>query len=122
MGSKKAWKRKIIEACKTAGTYETQFDAVVDELAAILERRDDTEAAYLASGGMPVLEYTNKFGATNLSKNPALVLWDNLNHSALEHWRELGLTPSSYRKITGDAPKKEEKQKGLAAALAELEE
>ena len=122
MGSKKSWKRKIIEACKAAGTYETQFDAVVDELAAILERRDETEAAYLATGGQPVMEYTNKFGATNLTKNPALILWDALNHSALEHWRELGLTPSSYKKITGDAPKKEEKQKGLAAALAELEE
>lgn len=116
------WKRRIVAACKTAGTYGEQYMAVIDTLASILEKRDDTEAAYLASGGMPVLEYTNKFGATNLSKNPALVLWDNLNHSALEHWRELGLTPSSYRKITGDAPKKEEKQKGLAAALAELEE
>ena len=45
-----------------------------------------------------------------------------MNHSALEHWRALVLTPSSYKKITGDAPKKEEKQKGLAAALAELED
>ena len=116
------WKRRIVAACKTAGTYGKQYTAVIDTLAAILEKRDDAEAQYQASGSLPIIEHTNKGGATNLTKNPALTLWDSLNHSALEHWRELGLTPSSYRKITGDAPKKEEKQKGLAAALAELED
>ena len=116
------WKRRIVAACKTAGTYGEQYMAVIDTLASILEKRDDAEAQYQESGSLPIIEHTNKGGATNLTKNPALTLWDNLNHSALEHWRELGLTPSSYKKITGDAPKKEEKQKGLAAALAELEE
>ena len=64
---------------------------------------------------------SNKAGATNLTKNPLLVLWDELNKTALAYWRELGLTPSSYKKITGEGARKEEKKKGLAAALAEIE-
>ena len=69
---------------------------------------------------MSVIEYTNKGNATNMVKNPLLILWDDLNKSALAYWRELGLTPSSFRKMTGGAKEKEEKG-GLAAALASLE-
>ena len=51
-----------------------------------------------------------------MTKNPLLVLWDDLNKSALAYWRELGLTPSSYKKMTGDTVK----AGGLAAALASV--
>ena len=47
-------------------------------------------------------------------------MWDDQNKTALAYWKELGLTPSSYKKITGEAPKKSEK-KGLANILAETE-
>ena len=67
---------------------------VVETLASILEQRDKTH-----------IEYTNKGGSTNRTKNPLLVLWDDLNKSALTYWRDLGLTPSSYKKMTGDSPK-----------------
>lgn len=50
-----------------------------------------------------------------------LVLWDDLNKTALAYWRELGLTPSSYKKLTGTGAKQEESKKGLAAALASIE-
>ena len=56
-----------------------------------------------------------------MTKNPLLVLWDELNKTALAYWRELGLTPSAYKKITGEGAKKDTKAKGLAAALASLE-
>ena len=49
------------------------------------------------------------------------MLWDDLNKSALAYWRELGLTPSAYKKMTGDAVKKEKAAGGLAAALREIE-
>ena len=55
-----------------------------------------------------------------MTKNPLLVLWDDLNKTALAYWRELGLTPSSYKKMTGDAPKKEKPQ-GLVEVLSKLE-
>ena len=55
-----------------------------------------------SEGAEPVREYTNKAGATNLTKNPLLILWDDLNKSALAYWRDLGLTPSSYKKLAGE--------------------
>ena len=42
-------------------------------------------------------------------KNPLLVLWDDLNKSALAYWRDLGLTPAGLKKLNEKAmqtPKK----------------
>lgn len=64
--------------------------------------------------------HTNKAGATNPTKNPALIVWTDMNSLALQYWRELGLTPSSFKKITGDSVKKE-KGGGLADVLKNLE-
>lgn len=113
------WKKKIIEACRQAGTYQPCFDSVIDSLALILERRDDANDMFVKSGGQPIIKYTNKGGATNPAKHPALVLWDELNGSALAYWRDLGLTPSGLKRINEQAmtPKK---QGTLAKALAEL--
>ena len=116
----KQWKNLIKRQLKSLGNTETAYDSVVSTLADILEQRDTVYIEYMADGGHPACEYTNKGGATNTIKNPLLVLWDDLNKSALAYWRELGMTPSSYKKMTGDAPKKE-KVSGLAAALKNLE-
>lgn len=115
-----AWKRKIKAACESAGTYQDCFQNAIDALAEILEKRDEAENQYKQTKCRPVISHTNKYGATNLVKNPTLILWKDLNDSALAYWRELGLTPSSYKKMTGDAPRTE-KQGGLAAALASIE-
>ena len=68
-----------------------------------------------------MIEYTNKAGATNVIKNPLLVLWMDLNQSALALWRDLGLTPKGYKDITGDKQKKP-KESALAAALKSIED
>ena len=114
------WKNLIKKQLEVLGQTETAYDSVISTLADILEQRDVVYQQYIDGGCEPVREYTNKGGATNLTKNPLLVLWDDLNKSALAYWRELGLTPSSYKKMTGDAPKKE-KGGGLAEALKSLE-
>lgn len=116
----KQWKAAINKALSALGQTDKAYKAVVDTLADILEQRDRTYEHYVAAGAEPVVDYTNKGGSTNTIKNPLIVLWDDLNKSALAYWRELGLTPSSYKKITGDAPKKE-KPGGLAAALKSIE-
>ena len=118
--TKNRWKMLIFEQMDALGIRDPAYDSVVESLSAILEQRDRTFKEIRNSGGQSAVEYTNKAGATNLSKNPLLVLWDDLNKSALAYWRELGLTPSSYRKLTGDALQKE-KPSGLAAALQSLE-
>lgn len=119
--TKSQWKKRITQGCKEAGTYQPFFDEVISTLANILEQRDITAKQYKETGSLPIIKYTNKGGSTNPSKNPMLVLWDDLNKTALIYWRELGLTPSGYKKITGDKPREEETLSGLAAALASIE-
>lgn len=116
----KEWQKAINKALSGLGQTDKAYKAVIDTLSDILEQRDRTYEKYIEDGAEPVMEYTNKGGSTNTVKNPLLVLWDDLNKSALAYWRELGLTPSSYKKMTGDSPKKE-KPGGLSAALKSIE-
>ena len=114
------WIETINGQLSALGVQEPAYIPAIETLAGILEQRDKTFKEFKASGGKSVIEYTNKGGSTNMTKNPLLVLWDDLNKSALAYWRELGLTPSSYKKMTGDAPKKEKPQ-GLVEVLSKLE-
>lgn len=118
--SSKQWKNLIKRQLSALGQTEEAYNSVISTLADILEQRDTVYQEYIDGGCEPVREYTNKGGNTNLTKNPLLVLWDDLNKTALAYWRELGLTPSSYKKMTGDAPKKK-KGGGLAEALKSIE-
>ena len=119
--SKTKWKNLINKQLSALGLKDDAYSSAVDSLAAILEQRDITFQEFQDSVGKTVIENTNNGGSTNMTKNPLLVMWDDLNKTALAYWRELGMTPSSYKKLTGEGPKKEEKQKGLAAALASIE-
>lgn len=119
--TKTKWKNLILEQLCALGIHEESYNSVIESLAAILEQRDKTFKEFYDSGGKSVISYTNKGGNTNATKNPLLIMWDEQNKTALAYWRELGLTPSSYKKITGEGAKKDTKQKGLAVALAEIE-
>lgn len=112
------WVDRITRACSDAGTYRPYFDDVIETLAAILEKRDDAQAMYEKSGSQPIIRHVNKGGASNPAKNPALVLWDDLNKSALVYWRDLGLTPSGLKKLNEDALK--EKRGGFENLLSGL--
>lgn len=117
--TKEKWQKQIKEACETAGTYQQFFDAVIDSLAGIMEMRDNAAEKFEASGGNTVVAHTNKSGATNIVKNPALVVLMECNAQALSYWRELGLTSRSYKSMTGSLDIRVE-SKGFEAALAEL--
>lgn len=114
-----SWKRKIESACRDAGTYRPYFDATIRTLAEIMERRDEAADEYQRTGGRPIVKYTNKGGATNPTKNPALVLWNDLNTTALAYWRDLGLTPAGLKKID-DSAMKPQKRSALSEVLREL--
>lgn len=115
---KRKWKNKIKKACREAGTYQPYFDHAIDSLAGILEKRDEAEDCYLEGGSQPVITYTNKGGNSNPTKNPALVLWDELNKSALAYWRDLGLTPAGLKKLNEEGLK--EKQVGFNDLLKDI--
>ena len=120
MASKRKWVGVIRQQMADLGLSDPAYDPVVDTLADILMQRDRAFAEYKKSGAQIVIEHTNKAGATNTAKNPLYTTWKELNDQALSYWRELGLTPSSYKKMTGDGPKREARG-GLAAALASLD-
>ena len=105
---KAGWIEKIRAACEEAGTYQPFFDLAIEQLAQIMETKDDALRIYEESGGDPVMEYTNARGFTNLRKNPALAVIQECNQQALAYWRDLGLTPSGFKKIDGKAAKEKE--------------
>ena len=101
---KEKWIKKIKKATKEINTYKPAFEPVIAALAEILEKRDEVYENY---DGKPIVEHTNSHGETNRMKNPALMLWDDFNKTAIVYWRELGLTPSGLKKIksTDEDPK-----------------
>ena len=119
MANKVEWLEIIREATNEAGTYKPFFEPVLETLADILAKRDETEAIYKKSGGKPIIAHTNKAGATNLEQNPSLRLINDYNRDALTYWRELGLTPAGLKKINDGLTM--QKQSGLDKILADLE-
>lgn len=90
------WATKIEQSCRDAGTYQPYFGDIIGTLAGIMENRDIAQEQFEESGGLAVIEHTNQGGNTNVVKNPALVMVNDLNATALAYWRDLGLTPKGF--------------------------
>lgn len=114
------WKRRTMAACRKAGTYRPFFDAPIDTLAGILERRDKALELFEKSGGNIMVVHTNKGGNANIEQNPVLRLINDLNRDALQYWRELGLTPAGLKKLNEAALKQESKGSALEEALKSI--
>ena len=117
--TREGWKERIRASCEAAGTYRPWFDDVIDTLADILERRDQTREAFIQSGGNVVIKHTNKAGATNNEQNPYVRLINDLNRDALAYWRDLGLTPAGLKRID-EQSMKQRKRSQLAEALKDI--
>lgn len=117
---KKTWRNKIKSACEDAGTYRPCFDSIIDTLSEIMEMRDDAMDKFQKTGGNTVVSHTNKGGATNLVKHPALVVVDDLNKTALAYWRDLGLTPAGLKRINETAMKPSSGKPSLSEALKDI--
>lgn len=118
--TRKKWREAIKQASIDAGTYKPFFDAVIDTLADILEKRDKAQTEFNKSKQV-IVKHTNKAGATNFEQNPAIRLMNDLNRDALAYWKELGLTAASLKRINESAIKGEKELSPLAKALSELE-
>ena len=109
----------ISEAMKYAGTDKPQYYIARDTLADILEKRDEVQELYNKEG-KPIINHTNKAGATNLTQSPILRLLNDCNKTALTYLKELGLTPGALKKINAKEAtetKKENKLQALQAIL-----
>lgn len=108
-----SYKKKIIAQMQEAGTYKPCFDMTIDDLAFILETRDDAKKQYKASGNNPIIaEYKSRAKEKSLAKNPALIMINELTKTALEYWCCLGLTPKGLRTLGMKIDKKEENSLG----------
>ena len=117
---KAAWKKQIEDACKAVGTYRECFDAAVDTLADILERRDMARQQFEDEGSEMVVCHVNKAGAENATQNPLMRMINDLNRDALAYWRDLGLTPAGLKKLNETALKPKENVSPLEEALSRL--
>lgn len=117
----KTYRKKIISDMKKAGTYKTEYNRVIDNLAKIYADMDKAREDFIKSGGNFVVKHTNKNGSTNLAKNPFYLTIEGLQSNILAYSRELGLTPMGLKKITGDSVTETKKQSTLAVALTKLE-
>lgn len=115
-----AWKKRIKTACEAIGSYEPAYDDAIKTLAGILEKRDECEQLYKEDGSRPVIEHTNKGGGTFMERNPILRTWMDLNTQALSYWRDLGLTPAGFKRLSDGAIAKAPKKTGLELALEKL--
>lgn len=93
----KQWNNKIKRAMKENEIYRKTFDNTIKILSEILAERDAVMEKY---DGVPVIMHTNSHGATNPVKNQHLVMWNELNKTALSYIKELGLTPAGLKKLT----------------------
>lgn len=108
------WKRRITAASKEAGTYQPHFENMIDTLAQILEDRDGARKQFVEAGSQPVVEENGR-----LRKNPMLVMVNELNTTALQYWRDLGLTPAGFKRL-GESLAKPEKKESLESILSNL--
>lgn len=102
--AKKTWRKKIVNACKKAGTYSETYDFAIDELTDILVMRASAMKSYKDNGNKAIIEHTNIGGKTNIVKNPAITLIMELSQLSLTYWRELGLTPKGIKALGESLP------------------
>ena len=115
------WRAKIKAQCMEMKTYQQSFNSAIDTLAKTLEQRDAAQKQFKDEGSQLIFERVSDRGAVNPSINPLVQLIDKLNVTALAYWKELGLTPSAFKKMTGSTAPAEEKKSGLAEALKAIE-
>lgn len=115
------WRAKIKAQCVEMKTYQPSFNSAIDTLAKTLEQRDAAQKQFKDEGSQLIFDRVSDRGAVNPSINPLVQLIDKLNVTALSYWKELGLTPAAFKKMSGSTAPAEEKKNGLAAALRALE-
>ena len=115
----RTYKNNIKENMIKLETYKPEFEKTITTLAKIYENYDEAMEQFEKSGGMFLVMKMKKDGSVETAKNPLYRIIEDMEERILSYNRELGLTPSGYKKIMNKFPKKEKKS-GLAAALESL--
>lgn len=112
-------KRVIIERMEKLGTYKAQYMSAINRTAELMVELDRLMERYEAEGHEPIVEHTNKAGATNLVESPTRSAIDKVYTQLLAHERELGLTPAAMKKL-GETINQGPQKSPLEMALEKL--
>ena len=96
------WQATITDQMRAKGLDSMCDSPVVRDTAMLAAEADRLWHGYQASGGNPVVKHTNVKGETNLERNPLLQAWLAVQAQTLANYRELCLTPKSYRQAVGE--------------------
>lgn len=102
------WKQLIIEHTKRLDLYQDAFLPSIEAAALVCAERDAAYQSYTDSGEGPVVEHVSDRGSVNLKRNERLRAWMDLDRQALDHWKSLGLTIDSLKKINESAMAKKQ--------------
>lgn len=97
----KKWKERLIHELTIDAGLVSSFDTSLNILCEVLEERDRIYKAYTEDGQRPTIIFTTDRGKENPKPNPLLTQWKDLNVTALQYLRDLGLTPAGLRKLQG---------------------
>lgn len=89
----------IKKSMENLGIYNSEFDKSIEILNDILNDLDFARRDFKVDGRKYTVEFTNKAGNTNLTKNPQFQIIADLSDRALKYLNELGLTPAGLKKI-----------------------
>lgn len=117
--TRNSWEKRIIKACKAAGTYQDYFSEAIKTLAWMLEQRDDLINQYEKSGSGAVVEHVNVKNQVNLEQNPHIRLINDFNRDIRGFLNDLGLTPKGLKAIN-DTAMKEQEIDPFAKSLAKM--
>ena len=113
------YKNATVRRMKALGLYRAEFVLTINRLAALYVQRDQLEKQFEESGGLAVIEFTNKAGATNLIKSPYLTARSEVYAQLLALERDLGLTPAALKRIN-ESSMKPKRTSSFADALKSL--
>lgn len=109
------YKKLIIEQMKQLAIYQPEYDLLISTLAQTCEDRDMNNKEWLESSKengykhkQMVIQYTNKAGATNISKSPYYLNNLQFNEQILKYCKELCLSPSGIKKLGNPLEEKED--------------
>jgi len=100
--TKNAYKKEIIQQMKELCIYQQQYEILIDILAETCHMRDKNMQEWLdpeLGKGLNTMLYTNKAGATNLSRSPYYLNNLQFQEQILKYCKELCLSPSGINKL-----------------------
>lgn len=120
--------KKITSQMQSLGTYKEEYKILIDTMAQICADRDENMSewkAYSKEHGskskLMAMEYTNKAGATNLSKSPYYLNNLQFNEQILKFGKALGLTPTDINKACVDTKSDDPLDKFVASFTDDFE-